>query len=237
MSTWGAMVQRIEDETARENVDADAIKKAICSAIKYYRSHRFWFNEGEIPITTVDGTAAYTLGTLIGSGTYPNWAMIEIDTARLLHNSVYHALRHLPVATFRSTFSSTTLEGMPSHYTWYDDQIFFGPIPDDAYTVYLAGVADVGSPDYTYNGSAWAFNVGTSADGVATAITDDFTNSWFVKGEALIRARAKAILYGDYLGNSQRAAEQYNLALDEYNALKRTSDLRAMPDRVIPYSL
>lgn len=53
----GTMTQRIRDEILRDtDVETNYIKKAIASAIRTYRYHRFWFNEGTFTLSTVDGT-------------------------------------------------------------------------------------------------------------------------------------------------------------------------------------
>ena len=45
MSTFGIMIDRIEDEILRTDINSN-VQSAIKSAIQHYESHRFWFTEG-----------------------------------------------------------------------------------------------------------------------------------------------------------------------------------------------
>jgi hypothetical protein len=77
------------------------------------------------------------------------------------------------------TLYSTPISGQPTDYAFYQTSIRVWPTPNVAYSTIWLGVADV-TPAIDY------------------AVTTS-TNAWLVQGYDLITARAKIILYRDYL--------------------------------------
>lgn len=226
MSTWGAMVQRIGDETGR-STDADAVKKAIVSSIRFYRNKRFWFNEQRSTTftTCVVGQYEYAATT-----DYPA-PLIEIDSLQIVKstNAIYPMLR-VTLARMREMHGSDNLQGVPQWWTWHHKKFIIHPTPNSAYVIRGDYLQDIGTPSYTWNGSAWAF-LGENA----VAITDAYTNDWFTTAEEVIRHRAKGILFAEYLGNSQRASESYASSDIEYQNLLDRAEQYSVTSTVLPW--
>lgn len=241
MSNFGTMAQRIRDEVVRNTaVDTTYAKKAIVSAIDYYKHHRFWFNESNSSLTTADGTNSYSA---VSSGTagYPR-DLIEIDHMSLLYNTSICPIRKIGIQQFREVRDSTSTEGRPYYWSFHGEMLLLYPTPDAAYTVTFHYVRELAVDDpgtgttygpgilATYEGGSWVFE-----DPDGNALTDACTNAWFVEAESLIRAKAKSLVYGEVLRDSKAAAEQEVLAAIAYRNLKMASDHLSMPDRIVPW--
>jgi hypothetical protein len=241
MSNFGTMVQRIKDETLRDtSSDAAYAKKAIVSAIDFFKHYRFWFNESLFSISVTDGGNYYTS---VSSGTagYPR-DLIEIDHVSIGRNSNTTVLTKVGIQEYLDRFANSSTEGWPEHWAFHGEKLFLHPTPDAAYTLsayYIRelavddpGTATVYGPGIlaNYTGGAWVFE-----DPDGNDLTDACTNAWFVEAEQLIRAKAKSYVYGEVLRDSKAAAEMEGLAMTHFANLKAASERFEMPARIVPW--
>jgi len=127
MTDYVTMQTRIADELVRGDLSSQ-IKSAIQSAIDFYETQRFWFNETRSTIATVDGTEYYDLPT----------DFLEMDTLGITISSRYYQL----VAKTHDyldqiNWGAGTWKGFPYFYSLFDNDIRLYPIPDGAYTLTL----------------------------------------------------------------------------------------------------
>jgi hypothetical protein len=241
MANFGTMAQRIKDEILRDtSVDATYAKKAIVSAIDFYKYHRFWFNESNFLLSTVDGTNGYSP---VSSGTagYPR-DLISIDHLSLLDGSTITTINKVGIQEFRERRTSTTTEGKPLYWAFHGELLLLYPTPDAVYTVTGHSVRELAVDDpgtgtvYApsilpiYEGGVWVFE---DADG--NALTDACTSAWFVEGEQLIRAKAKSIVYKEVLKDAKSADVEERAAGLAFINLKGATDRFEMPDRTVPW--
>lgn len=236
------MVQRVRDEVIRNtSVDETYARKAIVTAIRHYRYHRFWFNQSVFSMVTADGDQEYT-AIASGSDGYPR-DLISIDRLTLTDDESLVPLEKVSIQLLREMDSSASHEARPSHWAFHRETLIFYPTPDAVYTItgdYVReltvsdpGLGTVYAPGIkaSYVSGAWTF---TDIDD--EPLTDDCTFAWFDEGEELIRAKAKSLIYGEVLRDSKAASEQELLAELYYRNLKMASSQFEMPDRIVPWN-
>jgi len=166
MTTRAVMKARIADELMRSDLTTQ-IGYAISDAIANYQSERFWFNESRsITFTTVASTEYYT--ALSGDVTNAK-DILKVDYAVITVGSNVSPLDWIEPLEAEDLSNDGSFTGEPYAYSFYNQQIRLYPIPNDAWTVRLAGHIKIAEPD---------------ADG-------DTGNVWMVEAERLIRSRAK----------------------------------------------
>lgn len=117
---------RIADELLREDINPQ-IDKAVKSAIKYYQSTPFWFNEAVETITdTVYSDASIAVGT--------NYDAEKIQYIELLESgSVNHRfLKRLHWEEYLRLVDEASL-GEPTAWASYANVIYLYPKPDKTY--------------------------------------------------------------------------------------------------------
>ena len=223
----GTIIERIINEVSRTaSADRDTVKMAIISAIRYFRDHRFWFNEGTHEFDLTVNQQEYETETADTKGPPADWlrhitAYINITGTRYLE------MDHVSIEEMRWHTPTDTMAGIPSWWTYFNETMFFAPIPSQADAVRFDYVKDLGTPSYNWGGTDWLFS-GPQGD----PLLDSWTSRWFIDAEELIRARAKWDLYYNYLDDDQNAMKQGgNNGIGgavgiAYNALKKTDVAR-----------
>lgn len=212
MSTLAEMKTRIANETMRDDL-ATAIAQEIASAIRFYRSHRFWFTEKDTVVVfpTVAGQSDY------GAAAQANIPdLISIDSISMTRDGHVTALRMVDELTMERWLGSQgVLTGDPSYYSYYGQRLRLYAVPSGAYPVRIAGVIRVGAPE-----------------------TDAETgNPWMTDGEELIRHRASSKIYANWMRDPQQAQisrEQENEAL---NAMRAETSRRTQVHSIRPVCL
>jgi hypothetical protein len=159
MSTYGTMIARIADELALPAVAA-RIPNAIQAAIRFYESERFWFNEAESTASTVVSQQNYAMPT--------DFLEADILTVTDTDEDVRYKLTRRSWDWLRGHLLDPDSRARPDDWSYYADQIWLYPVPDQVYTLTLS---------YLKRLSA------------LSAYAD--TNEWMVHGEELVRSRAK----------------------------------------------
>jgi hypothetical protein len=192
-----ALKARIASELHRSDLTA-AIASAITTAISYYRSKRFEFNELQASFNTVADQESYTSGD---TG-FPT-DLGEIDTIRITVSGTRYLLAPVSFAELQALSTTTTATGRPTRFSWYAQTLFMNPIPDAVYSVLVS---------YQQRKSAPAYDGDTST-------------VWTNQCEALIRACAKKLICRDVTRDAQgfqaaQAAEAEALAVLERESLQ-----------------
>ena len=183
MSTFGEMIDRIEDEILRTDINSN-VQSAIKSAIKHYESHRFWFTEGNNDadsVATVTNSTTYTLSS--------EWIDIDSFTVEVASNE--YQLIYRTTDWFREVNTNpSTVTGIPTDYAFHNDSFWLYPTANGAYPLRIYGHRKI-----------------TELDSVGNMTLTDttVTNGWFTHAEELIRNRAKYYLFADVLMLPERA--------------------------------
>lgn len=216
MSTYATMQTRIADELVRDDL-ASQIREAIQTAISTWEGTRFAFNEKRYALATVADQEYYdwssmtvaSSGAALGTGE----SLIEIDSARMEYNGSWYPLIGRSQAWMDEMQApSTSYTGVPTDYTIFGDQLRLAPIPNDAYTITLSGLARL-----------------------PTLSLDADTNAWMTEGEALIRNQAKSFLCANNGDDAGLAAAERGLATAQI-ALGRKMTAKANTGRIVAWS-
>lgn len=168
MSTYGIMKARIADDLARTDLTSN-IATAILDAIKHYERKRFYWNEAIASFSTVVGQEWY-------SSTDASWIpnIVELDSLRISISGRPWPLAAKTMDDMEFLTAGTATNGDPSAYCYYRQQIRLYPVPNQVRTMSAAYVQRF-----------------------TTLSADSDTNAWMTDGEALIRTRAKILLWED----------------------------------------
>jgi len=197
MSTLAQMRSRIADDLNRSDLSSQ-IDKAINRAIRhYYNSQRFWFNETTGTFVTIANQESYGTVDSVPSD------ILSMNYMRLTISSTNKP--EIPKKTYQEIqmMNSGASIGQPIYYAWYQNKIWFYPLPDQVYTVTVS-----------YQKS------------YAVLSADSDTNDFTVEAEDLIESRASWWINKRVLKNDKDAALS---KIEEQEALgalqKRTCDI------------
>ena len=170
MATLGEMVRRIREDLDRGN-DFDArIKRAIESAIKFYKNRRFGFNIKRAYARLTSGNEYVSLPT--------DW--VEADFLQLQRGDDRYPMQEVSYDWIEDQFGPLGERGQPYAYAIQHRSLRLYPIPDRTYTLMLS---------FQYE-----------LKDVSQSASDGATNAWMTEGEELIRKHAMAdclVLYID----------------------------------------
>lgn len=144
MGTLGDLKARVTAETLCD--DNDAVSRAVASAIRFYRGHRFWFNEGALTVTLEAGTAAYALPS-----TWLSPVLVTVDDGddeRQVSPWPYDEHRLVAGGPAVST-------GLPYRYALFGEEIHYWPTPDRAGTSTLYAGRDLAPLAGDAESNAW----------------------------------------------------------------------------------
>jgi hypothetical protein len=215
-TTFGDLANRIADElgartdllVASTGLTDSPIQLAILDAVSYWANERFYFNEYRTAgaFSTVAGQEFYTSA---------DWA----DIATILHIDKLSVLisgnRYFMVPRTEEYLEDISINpswrGQPVDYAYYNFQLRFYPIPDNAYPVNV---------------------LGTKYFAALSGASD--TNVWTTTAEPMIRATAKMYLYRDTLQDDARAQAMAQAMQFEYSSLKGGTFKKAAGTRMKP---
>jgi hypothetical protein len=213
MTTYGVMIDRIEDEILRTDIRS-SVEDAIKTSIKHYSDERFWFNEAsEDPnFTTVTSSNTYTLSA----------AYLEIDHMTVEVSSNEYPLIRRTFDWYREVQTNpVTVVGIPTDYAEYEDKLWVYPTPNGAYPVRLYGLKKI-----------------TELDSVGELTLTDtaVTNDWFTHGEDLIRNRAIGLIYSHKLRSPELAVPYHGYEGTALAKLQRKSRRKTATGVIQPTS-
>lgn len=165
MTTLATMKAEIADDLTRSDLDA-AIASAITSAIRFYQSRRFYFNESrDLTFSTVIGQARYATAD---DADIPKF--ITLDGVFAAVNGHNRELCPMGVQSFEILNDNSASTGEPYSYCYYNVGFGLYPVPNAVYVIRPIGhvLKDAPAAD-------------TEAD-----------NVWMTDAYQLIRRRASA---------------------------------------------
>lgn len=147
MSTYGTMLDRIDDELDRGGSIDTQIARAVQSAITHYASDRFWFNEGVLTDVTVASTEYYD---------YPD-TLLTLDSLRVRQSVAagYFRVDPVPNSEIEMRSQGTVTTGLPRLYSEAKAQVRMFPVPDAAYATQWFGLIDLGALSADADTNAW----------------------------------------------------------------------------------
>lgn len=206
MATYLDMINRIGDESLRSDM-ADQIKLCIQDAIGHYEVERFWFNQfRDRTFATVAGQELY--GETDHSD-IPH--VLEFDAVALTVGSTRWPLTKIGYVQLEGWNADASARGQPTHYAYWGRQIRLYPVPDSVYQIRLSGLFKL-----------------------PALVADSDANAWTEDAEELVRHRAKAILYGQYLRDDANAARATALELAAVERLSATTARRLSSGDIRP---
>jgi hypothetical protein len=189
VATLETLKTRIAGELNRSDLTSE-IASAISTAIRFYRSKRFEFNEQVASFNTTDGQQAYTTATIpddIGA----------IDLLMITVSGRVYELTPTDYQELKNLTSTTSLEGSPERFAFYAQQIFLYPIPDATYSVSISYQQRKDEP----------------------ANDSDGATVWTNEAEPLIRACAKKIVARDKMWDNELEARCERAEMEAYAML------------------
>lgn len=184
--------QIIEDELDDTQGEyGSQIESAIVAAISFYEGEVFYFNEQ----TLVFVTTPYQ--ERVDSEEVQN-ALLGLQEVSLVQEG-RGSVPLAPLAFKEFTrVNAVGQQGQPHYYSCFGGSLYLSPIPDKAYTIQLV-----------------------SSPARLEPITDkDAPHPWFVHAFALIKARAKYLLYRDVVQDRVAAQIALRDCFEAYNVLK-----------------
>lgn len=206
MSTFGDLKEIVARDLDRylEQLHGEEIGEAIDNAIQFYQHERFWTLEYE----------DNSLATIDKQPNYPKPA--ELASIHTIEITVSNSTYPLDVRTWEwYTAIRTTLStnGQPTDYATYADEIWLYPVPDrDGWPLTIWGTQQLD-----------------------TLSADDDTNAWMIQpSRQLIRAAAKADVFGNCLDLPQQAAFQEAVANRWLRKLRARTSAEVATSKVTP---
>lgn len=205
---YGTMKQRIADEMRRGDLTACAtvVASAVISAIEYFKRRRFYWNE--FVDKTFSTSASVTAISLSAD-------VIQVDTVKVRVSNRDYPLEPMTWKEM-DAIDSGQFFGYPDYYAIHSGKIRFYPPPLGNYLVRMSGVQELSE---------------VTLDATANA-----TNAWVdtVDGEAMIRAKAKAYLFRDFLRDHAQARVFDQQAELEAREIARENRAKTSAGRVKP---
>lgn len=197
MPSLGTMKTRIADELARADLTSQ-IADAITSAVAHYDTGSWWFNETSGTFSVSSGTDEYTSST----ATFLT-SLIREDGVTATVNGDREPMRRISWAEMVTKRWDATPSGSPLQYAIYQQRFYVYPVPNATYTITVWYQGIIGVP---------------GADGSS--------NAWTNEGEALIRARAKYLLFRDVIRDPAEASVQAAAEAEALRALRAMNRAR-----------
>lgn len=206
MASYLDMINRIGDESLRSDM-ANQIKLCIQDAIGHYEVERFWFNQfRDRTFATAAGQEFYGEADQVD---IPQ--VLEFDGATLTVGSTRWPLVKTGYVEIEDWNADASARGQPTHYAYWGRQIRLYPVPDNAYQIRLSGLFKL-----------------------PALVADTDSNAWTEDAEELIRHRAKAILYSQYLRDDANAGRATALEMAAFERISSTAARRLATGGIRP---
>jgi hypothetical protein len=204
------MRTRIVDELGQRSDLVSQINYAITDAISFYQNERFIFNESrDITFPTVAGQDFY--GAAANAAIPTMWSF---DYLVLYLGSIPWPIHRRTPEYVEFANNNGLVTGQPYNYAFYNKQIRLGPVPDNVYTIRVAGRITFAAP----------------------ASDSEANNPWMVDAEKLIRSRAKYELALNVIFDSDMAQVQAAQVQEAYDQLKGAANRLTGTGKIQPTS-
>jgi len=206
LKTLSDMKERIADELMRDDLTTN-IERAISEAIEFHQKRRYWFNETKdltFPTVSGQGTYDYEDDTLIPF-------LYDLDALFVEFSGNNQELRRIMPDEWE-VLTSTATTGQPYLYSYINKKIMMYPTPNAAWTVRVFGHVKISAP------------------------SDDTTtgNFWMNDAEAMVRHRAKGILWRDVIYDAEKAAMAFAAEEEAVRSADGLTDKMIRTGRLVP---
>lgn len=194
VGTLGYMKDKIADEIARPDLASQILDK-ITEAVEAYEPERFFFSETrDITFNTVAGQEFYTASDNAAIPT-----LQAFDYVILYIGNIPWPISRRTDVEIEVLNQNGLMRGQPWNWSYFNQQLRLGPVPDTIYPMRIAAQQTVPMPG-----------------------TDDVTgNPWVTKiAERLIRCRAKYELYLHVIRNTEMAENMATAVTEALDSLK-----------------
>lgn len=191
MADLATLKTRIASELHRTDLTT-SIADAINTAIGYYRSRRFEFNEIQASFNTVVSQEAYAIGV----GGVPS-DIGQVDTVRCTINGRLMVLEPWTFEYLQEVATTQNTSGQPWAWCWYAQKIFLYPVPNQVYPILISYQQRKAAP----------------------TVDTDATTIWTNQAEPLIRACAKKLIARDVTYDNELFAAQKDAEAEALNVL------------------
>lgn len=191
--TLQAIWDRITREIHRDDLQTE-IESAVGTAIRYYRSSRFEFNERQATFSTVPYQETYEAPEIPSD-------IGQIDTMRATINGRLMVLEPWTFQYLQNISTTQNTSGQPWGWAWYAKKIFFYPIPNQDYTILISYQQRKDAP--------------VDADDASTVWTND--------AQDLIVNCSKKLLYRDVIQDPDNAQICHAAEMESLGILKNES--------------
>jgi len=127
-----ALLTLVTGELNRGDVTSAQITTEIQSAIRDYEALRFWFNEKSIQFT-ISATVTYALSTLAAKVSGAD-DIIEVDDLSVQVSGYWQSMQEVTWEEYGVRAVATTVTGIPTIYSIFDESLYIWPMPDTTYT-------------------------------------------------------------------------------------------------------
>lgn len=144
MAYYSDMKARIISEMIRDDLaDGEEFEAQLAlhvhQACEFYAARKFWFNS----VVTTATTTADVQDMDIPAGV----RVVE----RVTIPSIYTTVQEVQLGMIEEI----EVSGAPQYYAYYNNALRFWPIPDQAYTVKIYGIAQIDAPALAADTSVW----------------------------------------------------------------------------------
>lgn len=208
MSDFITMVTRIADDINRGSSHHPRIKKAIVDAIKFYRAHRFGFNQKRAIAVLGPGLEFIPLPT--------DW--IEVDHLRLEEGDRRESLNEVTYDWIEERYQGTPTRSEPTDFAIENRELRLSPIPDKTYSLVMSFHYELRD--------------------ISASSSDAASNAWMTEGEELIRKHAMADLLVTYIGGdtvAQGLAMRHDVSANLVPMLEAQAAREQSSNRIRPF--
>jgi hypothetical protein len=208
MTTLGKLKTDIAEELARTDLTS-GIAKAIAGAIRHYRRTRFYFNVLEsIEFDTVEDQSTYDKSDLAEIAN-----IIRIDNVFLVKDDGTDELDRKKPAEIELMLPANVTSSVPGYYSYENQKLRIAAPPNsDDYVIRVFGQVWIDAPE---------------AD-------DTADNPWMIEAYDLLKYRAKASLYADYMEDLGMAQPMSAAEQEQLRTLEGETNMRASTGFVEP---
>lgn len=183
------------------------IALAITEAIEFHQKKQYYFNEADsVTFSTVASQYEYTSSD---NANIPN--LFKMQAVFVTVGSQNYEIVEITPEQWRILYNGST-SGQPYNYTYFNRTIRLFPTPNDAWTVRVQGQIKKAEP----------------------ASDSETDNIWMTDMEAVIRHRAKGILWRDVLYDTDKAAVCFAAEDNALTAINDISDKMRGTGRIVP---
>lgn len=145
MTTYAALVDRIQAEIDNDEITDTFAQNAILTAIAHYDDERFTWNLGYSQANTAAGTPRYALPT----------GFVEASSLVIEINGYDHPLTRKTPKQIDDMMGDTGFTGQPDYYAIHREELMLYPVPDDTYVLKMRFLDTLAELSADGDSNAW----------------------------------------------------------------------------------